>query len=136
MISGKRRAWWLIGLAPVLALFAHRFTAGPSAAFAVYEDPTFVAAVDATFLGPDDYVVGLQFQDDWYAYPYATLFHYPVVAQANHDKRMLLMWSPFANRANAVNITRDLRGRHLVMVKGRPEKLEVSRSFLHLFKQM
>ena len=33
-------------------------------------------------------------------------------------------------------VTRDIRGRHLVMVKGRPEKLEVSRSFLHLFKQM
>lgn len=117
VISGKRRAWWLLGLAPVLALFAHRFTAGPSAAFAVYEDPVFVAASEASsFLNPDDYVVGLQFQDDWYAYPYATLFHYPVVAQADHDRRMLLMWSPFANRACAVRITRDLRGRDLDIV--------------------
>jgi DNA-binding LytR/AlgR family response regulator len=46
------------------------------------------------------------------------------------------------HRATLVNVnaiegvTRDIRGRHLVMVKGRPEKLEVSRSFLHLFKQM
>lgn len=38
---------------------------------------------------------------------------------------------------NAIDgVTRDLRGRHLVMVKGHSEKLEVSRSFLHLFKQM
>ena len=46
------------------------------------------------------------------------------------------------HRATLVNVnaiegvTRDLRGRHLVMIKGRSDKLEVSRSFLHLFKQM
>jgi DNA-binding LytR/AlgR family response regulator len=38
---------------------------------------------------------------------------------------------------NAIDgVTRDLRGRHLVMIKGLAEKLEVSRSFVHLFKQM
>ncbi|HEY5799901.1 MAG TPA: LytTR family DNA-binding domain-containing protein [Burkholderiaceae bacterium] len=38
---------------------------------------------------------------------------------------------------NAIEgVTRDLRGRHLVMIKGHGDKLEVSRSFLHLFKQM
>lgn len=38
---------------------------------------------------------------------------------------------------NAIDgVTRDLRGRHLVMIKGLTEKLEVSRSFVHLFKQM
>jgi DNA-binding LytR/AlgR family response regulator len=51
-----------------------------------------------------------------------------------------LFWQ--IHRATLVNVnaiegvTRDIRGRHLVMIKGRPEKLEVSRSFLHLFKQM
>jgi DNA-binding LytR/AlgR family response regulator len=51
-----------------------------------------------------------------------------------------LFWQ--IHRATLVNVnaiegvTRDIRGRHLVMVKGRPERLEVSRSFLHLFKQM
>jgi DNA-binding LytR/AlgR family response regulator len=33
-------------------------------------------------------------------------------------------------------IVRDLRGRQLVTFKNHPEKLEVSRSFTHLFKQM
>jgi DNA-binding LytR/AlgR family response regulator len=33
-------------------------------------------------------------------------------------------------------VTRDFRGRQLVLVKGSHEKLEVSRSFTHLFKQM
>jgi DNA-binding LytR/AlgR family response regulator len=38
---------------------------------------------------------------------------------------------------NAIEgVTRDLRGRHLVKIKGHSEKLEVSRSFVHLFKHM
>jgi DNA-binding LytR/AlgR family response regulator len=51
-----------------------------------------------------------------------------------------LFWQ--IHRATLVNVnaiegvTRDIRGRHLVLVKGKPDKLEVSRSFLHLFKQM
>lgn len=51
-----------------------------------------------------------------------------------------LFWQ--IHRATLVNVnaiegvTRDLRGRHLVLIKGLTEKLEVSRSFVHLFKQM
>jgi len=51
-----------------------------------------------------------------------------------------LFWQ--IHRATLVNVnaiegvTRDIRGRHLVMIKGRADRLEVSRSFLHLFKQM
>ena len=51
-----------------------------------------------------------------------------------------LFWQ--IHRATLVNVnaiegvTRDIRGRHLVQIKGRADKLEVSRSFLHLFKQM
>ena len=35
-----------------------------------------------------------------------------------------------------VEVSRNLRGHQVVHVKGSPEKLEVSRSFSHLFKQM
>ena len=51
-----------------------------------------------------------------------------------------LFWQ--IHRSTLVNVhaiegvARDLRGRHLVLIKGRPDKLEVSRSFVHLFKQM
>ena len=51
-----------------------------------------------------------------------------------------LFWQ--IHRATLVNVnaiegvTRDLRGRHLVLIKGKSDRLEVSRSFLHLFKQM
>jgi DNA-binding LytR/AlgR family response regulator len=40
-------------------------------------------------------------------------------------------------RVDAVEqVSRDFRGRQIVHVKGSTEKLEVSRTFNHLFKQM
>ena len=44
--------------------------------------------------------------------------------------------STVVNAKAIAGVTRDERGRQLVMVKGRPEKLEVSRSYAHLFKGM
>jgi DNA-binding LytR/AlgR family response regulator len=51
-----------------------------------------------------------------------------------------LFWQ--IHRATVVNakaisgVARDFRGRQLVLIKGRPDKLEVSRNYTHLFKQM
>ncbi|MDO8178281.1 MAG: LytTR family DNA-binding domain-containing protein [Undibacterium sp.] len=44
--------------------------------------------------------------------------------------------STLVNAKAISGVVRDMRGRHLVQVKGSTEKLEVSRSFVHLFKQM
>jgi DNA-binding LytR/AlgR family response regulator len=44
--------------------------------------------------------------------------------------------STLVNAKAISGVVRDMRGRHLVQVKGLSEKLEVSRSFVHLFKQM
>jgi len=44
--------------------------------------------------------------------------------------------STLINARAIAGITRDERGRQLVSIKGRPEKLEVSRSYAHLFKGM
>jgi DNA-binding LytR/AlgR family response regulator len=44
--------------------------------------------------------------------------------------------STLVNTRAIAGVTRDLRGRQLVAVKGRPERLEVSRSFTGLFKGM
>jgi DNA-binding LytR/AlgR family response regulator len=44
--------------------------------------------------------------------------------------------STLINTRAIAGITRDERGRQLVSIKGRPEKLEVSRSYAHLFKGM
>ncbi|MFN3566162.1 MAG: LytR/AlgR family response regulator transcription factor [Burkholderiaceae bacterium] len=44
--------------------------------------------------------------------------------------------STIVNAKAIAGVTRDFRGRQLVQLKDFPEKLEVSRSFTHLFKQM
>jgi DNA-binding LytR/AlgR family response regulator len=44
--------------------------------------------------------------------------------------------STIVNARAIAGITRDFRGRQLVLVKGSNEKLEVSRNYTHLFKQM
>ena len=117
VVSGRRRAWWLIGLAPVLALFAHRFAIGPAAGtMTAIENPTFVNAPEARFIKDEDYVVGLSFDNVHYAYPYAQLYSTPVVLQADHEKRIMLIWSAYANRAVAVNVGRDLHARDFDIV--------------------
>jgi DNA-binding LytR/AlgR family response regulator len=44
--------------------------------------------------------------------------------------------STLVNTRAIAGVTRDLRGRQIVAIKGHPEKLEVSRSYTHLFKGM
>jgi DNA-binding LytR/AlgR family response regulator len=44
--------------------------------------------------------------------------------------------STIVNARAISGITRDFRGRQLVLIKGSNEKLEVSRNYTHLFKQM
>ena len=49
VIAGKTRAWWLIALGPVLALFVHRFAANPMRHFRIVEEPpTVLAAMRAS----------------------------------------------------------------------------------------
>ena len=53
---------------------------------------------------------------------------------------MNLFWqihrSTLVNTKAIAGVSRDLRGRQLVAVKGHPQKLEVSRSYAGLFKGM
>ena len=44
--------------------------------------------------------------------------------------------STLVNAKAITGVTRDVTGRQRVLIKGSNEKLEVSRSFNHLFKQM
>jgi hypothetical protein len=125
VISGKRRAWWLIGLAPVLALFVHRFGPGAPGPTAVVENPLFVDASNADVPEAGDYVVGLIFEDRAYAFPYRALYARPVVSIVDYDQRMLLLWSAYANRATAMHLTRELRVRDLEVVSSPANALVV-----------
>ena len=115
VISGRRRAWWLIGLAPVLALFVHRFNPMDRARQFVLESPEFVLP-DQQPQADDSWVVGVMFEDQAYALPYWALYTTPVLFITDYDKRMILMWSPFANRATAYTVTHELKPRDLEIV--------------------
>jgi hypothetical protein len=114
--AGKRRAWWLLGLAPVLALFGHRFLSGPTANWRIVEDPAFVDASEALSVGDGDYVVGLIFGDQSFAYPYSAIFSSPVIIQSDREKRLLLIWNAFANKATARQVGRAFKARDLDLV--------------------
>lgn len=115
-IAGRRRAWWLIGLTPVLALLAHRFAGGRAEELGVADGPAFVRADQVDFVRDDDWVVTLRFADQAYAYPFAALFPEPVVVQTDHDDRMVLIWNAYANRVVAFRATAELKGRDLEVV--------------------
>jgi hypothetical protein len=125
VISGKRRVWWLIGLAPVMAMFGHRFVTGPANRYGILDEPALVSADQAKQLADGDYVVGVVFNGEAYAYPYADLFYNPVVVQSDREKRILLMWNVYANAATVLETTRDLKARDLDIVSDPADSLLV-----------
>jgi Protein of unknown function (DUF3179) len=116
VIAGKRRMWWLLGLAPVVVLLGHRFAVDPASAILVGGQPNFVPADRASFVTGDDWVVGLMDGPDALALPYASVYRRPVVLRSNQPQPMLLMWSPFANCAVAKRVDRSIRAEELDVV--------------------
>jgi len=116
VISGRRRAWWLLGLAPVLALFVMRFAPGTPGPGAILEAPNYVDASNPAAPEAGDFVVGIVFGDHAFAFPYRSLFVTPVICLTDYDQRVLLMWSAYANRAVAMQVSRELRSRDLELV--------------------
>jgi hypothetical protein len=112
----RKRGLWLVGLIPVLGLFAHRFAAENGDNGFVVEDPLFVEVDKAQFVRDDDWVVGLRLGDKWFAYPFAALYLEPTVVQSEHDKRLALFWNAQANRVLAFQATPEFRGRDLDIV--------------------
>src|SRR4051812_9423838 len=86
VVSGKRRAWWLIGLGPVTALFIHRFYTDPLRIYSIADnlEERTISSNQASFLNDDDFVVGLNFNGTDYAYPYYAIYRQPVVMQSDH----------------------------------------------------
>ena len=59
-----------------------------------------------------------------------------LIAELDAEMFWQIHRSTLVNARVIAGVTRDLRGRQLVAVRGHPEKLEVSRSFTGLFKGM
>ena len=116
VIANRLAPRWLVVLGPVLALFAMRFSAQPTHFVLEIDADQFADAYHAAAPRADERVVGVMFEGYPYAFPCRALSVTPIVAVTDYNKRMLLMWSAAANRAVAVNITRDLRPRALEVV--------------------
>jgi hypothetical protein len=116
VVSGKRRAFWLIALIPVLCFFYHRFSGQAYRQMAIVDGPPFVAAEQAAFLADASPVVGLSVEGSAYAYPVGALALAPVVVHAEADKRLIVMWSPYAGRARAFVIDHSVKARELDIV--------------------
>jgi hypothetical protein len=116
VISGRRRAWWLIGLAPILALFVHRFAPFHGPKLFILDSPRFVTAEQMPAMRDDAWIVGVVFADQPYALPYSMLYSTPVVFITDYDRRLLLMWSARANPAIAFTISREFKSRDLQIV--------------------
>ncbi len=59
-----------------------------------------------------------------------------LVEELDPSKFWQIHRSTIVNVDAVAGVTRDFRGRQLVQIKGRTDKLEVSRNYTHLFKQM
>jgi DNA-binding LytR/AlgR family response regulator len=59
-----------------------------------------------------------------------------LVAELDAEQFWQIHRSTLVNARAIAGVSRDLRGRQLVAVRGHPEKLEVSRSYAGLFKGM
>lgn len=116
IIIGKRRVWWLIGFAPVLALFAQLFVTGTFTNLQVVDHPPTVDVASASFMKDDEFVVGLVADEQAYAFPYRQLFTHPVVVLQVREKQVVLMWNAFANRAVARTMGRQVVARELEVV--------------------
>jgi hypothetical protein len=115
VVAKRRRAWWLIGLLPVLVLFGHRFATSPMREFRISANPA-VADAPPQSLKETDYVVGLTVDGQSYAYPYACLYQTPVVVQTLIEQRLVVLWNPYANFARAFLADRDLKAQELEVV--------------------
>jgi hypothetical protein len=114
--SGKRSAAWLICLAPILYLFYYRFMGEDFRRMAILDNPTFITEDKANYLKSDSQVIGLVLEGQPYAYPCGALALAPVIVHADADKRVLIMYSPYAGRAQAFVIDPTIKPRELDIV--------------------
>lgn len=117
VVFERRRAWWLLGLLPVVALFGWRFgAAGERLSLWVEDQPTFASAQQSTWLTDEDPVIGLEIDGQAFAYPIAALRRAPVVVQGDRARRLIVAWSAGARAASAAWVDRAVRGRDLEVV--------------------
>lgn len=92
-----------------------------------------IPVVDVLFFMSDEKYTRVQTES------YEALIRKPIkelIEELDPEQFWQIHRSTIVNAKAIAGVTRDFRGRQLVQLKNFPEKLEVSRSFTHLFKQM
>jgi len=114
VVAGRVRIWWLLGLAPVVALLAHRAAVAQPDVVGV--DVQAYVERDKATLPDTDWVVGIRFNGKVYAFPYAALYEAPVIVHSDRGVKMILIWSPLADRAAAFALRSEVYSRDLRIV--------------------
>jgi hypothetical protein len=106
---GRNREWWLIGLSLVLALLFVRFSPANRYPVRIVDGPEMPTLREVGLESDSDFVVGLEFDGTAYAFPYRSLLRTPIVQLTNLDRRLILIHSPYANLATALEVEREVR---------------------------
>lgn len=117
---GRARAWWLVGLSIVVALLFVRFDPAGKRPVRVLEAESMPTVAEANLQLDEEFVVGLEFQGVAYAFPYRSLYRTPIVQLTDFDKRLILIFSPYANSATVLEVTREVKAIDLEYV-GAPD---------------
>ncbi len=111
-IGQSRRRWWLIGLLPVIGLFGWRLLKQRETVWLI-DSPKVVASDAATFLRDDDPVAGLYFADRAWAVPLGAMQSRRAIVLEDREHRVVVIYSPAANRLVAYSIDREFKLRDL-----------------------
>jgi hypothetical protein len=112
----KASVWWLIGLSIVVAMLFFRFSGAERKPVRVLDATALATLAEATLASEDEYVVGVVFGDRAFAFPYSSLYRTPVVQLTDFDRRLILIHSPHANSATALETSREVRATDLEYV--------------------
>lgn len=113
---GRARVPWLLGLAIVVAMLFIRFGPTQHRPVRVLDAASLPTIAEANHDNEEEFVVGIMFNDTAYAFPYRSLYRTPVVQMTDREKRLILIFSPFANSATALDVTREVRAGDLEFV--------------------
>lgn len=112
----KARVLWLLGLSIVVGMLFFRFSAVSRKPVRILEASSMPTLSEARLASDDEYVVGVVLGDQAFAFPYKGLYRTPIVQLTDFDRRLILIHSPHANSATALETTREVRASDLEYV--------------------
>ncbi|MCS7032405.1 MAG: DUF3179 domain-containing protein [Phycisphaerae bacterium] len=116
VVAGRRKAWWLLGLIPIVGLLGWGFVLAPARLGKVDDQPKFVRSSQADWLEGSAWVLGVVSDGHAMAFPLTALHRTPVVVVTERDRRLIVIFSPSSGVASACVVDRLIRGRDLRIV--------------------